>query len=79
MQSHDKNNQYNHLCFVTCSNIHTIPMNTLQSCQWEEQETPFNVAADGSLRKIDINIFFISFCRYFQPSFNSLCYRLKDL
>ena len=31
-------------------------MNTLQSCELEEEETPFSVAADDSLRTNDVYI-----------------------
>ena len=57
MQSHDKNNKCNHICFVTHSYSHTIPMNIWERGQQEEQETPFNVAADDSYRINAVKIF----------------------
>ena len=57
MQSHNKSNKCIHICIVTCSNIHTIPMNTWQRCRYEEQETQFSVAAGDSFRTTDVNIF----------------------
>ena len=65
MQSHDKNNKCNHICFVTCSNIHTIPMNTWQRCRYEEQETQFSVAAGNSFRTSEFNIFLYQFIDIF--------------
>ena len=52
-----KNNKSNHSCFVKCLNAYAIPMNTWQSCELEEEETPFSVAVDDSLRTSDVNIF----------------------
>ena len=57
MQSHDKNNKSIHACFVKCSNDHAIPMNAWQSCELEEEQTPFSVVVDDSLRTSDVNIF----------------------
>ena len=61
MQSHNKNNKCNHICFVTHSYSHTIPMNIWQRGQQEEQETPFNVAADDSYRTNAVKIFLYHF------------------
>ena len=69
MQSHDRNNKSNHACFVKCSTVHAIPMNTWQSCELEEEETPFSVAVDDSLRTSDVNIFLNHFVDIYMSSF----------
>ena len=51
-----KNNKSNHSCFVKCLNAYAIPMNTWRSCELEE-ETPFSVAADDSLRTLTLVLF----------------------
>ena len=44
-------------------------MNTWQSCELEEEETPFSVAVDESLRTSDVNIFLNHFVDIYMSSF----------